>query len=146
VGRRPTARVPSAGRPQLELVADLVIDVGDGRGSTTARLTGDEARLFLDVPDPGTLLRCVPRSGWPDGIPGAPPVTQLAGIPLRVTSRGRQLGSVSLSSSGKVRVRPALSGTSVLVRTAVGSRTGRITVVAAALVAVTAAAGICQVN
>ncbi len=132
--------MPDSARPTLELVANLVIEVGDERGSTTARLTGDERGLVLDIPDPGTLLRCVPRSGWPDDILGASPATQLTGIPLRVTSRGRQLGRVSLSSTGKVRVRPALSGTPALARTVVGSRSGRVVAGVAALVAVVAVA------
>ncbi len=134
--------MPDSARPTLELVADLVIEVGDERGSTTTRLTGDESGLVLDVQDPGTLLRGVPRGGWPHDILGASPATQLTGIPLRVTSQGRQLGRVSLSSTGKVRVRPALSGTPVLVRTAVGSRTGRVAAGTAALVIVAAVAAV----
>ena len=106
-------------RPSLVLVADLVLEVGDERGSTTAYLTNDESGLVLDVRDPATLLRCVSPRGRRRDLIRSSPVTRFAGIPVRVTSRGRDLGRVRLTTAGKVHARASRSGTPMLVRTAV---------------------------
>jgi hypothetical protein len=124
--------------PALQLVADLVIEVGDDRGSTTARVTSDDAGRVIDVADLAVLLRSVPRRVWPVGLGGSFPASQLAGIPARVTSRGRDLARLHLTETGRIRVRPAMSGTPALLRTAFSYRSGRI---AAGLV-LTAAAGV----
>jgi hypothetical protein len=110
----------------LQLVADLVIEVGDERGSTTARVTSDDAGLVIDVADPAVLLRSVPRRVWPVGLGGSFPASQFAGIPARVTSRGRDLARLQLAETGRIRIRPALSGTPSLLRTAFSYRSGRI--------------------
>ncbi len=121
--------------PALQLVADLAIEVGDERGTTTARITSDDAGLVIDVADPAVLLRAVPRRVWPVGLGGSFPASQFAGIPARVTSRGRDLARLRLTETGRIRVRPALSGTPALVALVVADRRGR----AAAGLLVTAA-------
>jgi hypothetical protein len=122
--------------PDLRLVANLVIEVGDERGSTTARVTSDDAGLVVDVADPAVLLRSVPPRVWPVGLRGPFPASQFAGIPARVTSRGRDLARLQLTETGRIRVRPALSGTPALAALVVADRRGRVA--AAALVAASA--------
>jgi len=119
----------------LQLLADLVIEVGDERGSTTARVTSDDVGLVIDVADPAVLLRSVPRRVWPVGLGGSFPASQFAGIPARVTTRGRDLARLQLTETGRIRVRPALSGTPALAALVVADRRGRA---AAALVAASA--------
>jgi hypothetical protein len=113
--------VPEAATAALRLVADVVIQVGDERGSTTARLTGDETGLVLDVPDPATLVRCVPRRTVPAALLRAVPTERLVGIPVRVTSRGRNLARVEMTSAGRFRVQPSVFATPALLRSALSS-------------------------
>jgi hypothetical protein len=108
------------------LVADLVLLVGDERGSTTAYLTSDAGGLVLDVRDPATLLRCVPPRGRRRDLLRSSPLTRFAGIPVRVTSRGRDLGRVRLTTGGRVRARASLSGAPTLVGTAVSYASARL--------------------
>jgi hypothetical protein len=110
--------MPDAVLSRLALVADLMIEVGDERGSTTARLTNDDDGLVLEVPEPATLLRCVPGRGLTRDLPVSLPLDRLADIPVRLTSRGRDLGRVHLTSTGTVRLRPSLSGVPTVVHTA----------------------------
>ncbi|HEY8307533.1 MAG TPA: hypothetical protein VIG79_12735 [Lapillicoccus sp.] len=118
--------MPDPARPSLVLVADLVLEVGDDRGSTTAYLTNDDTGLVLDVRDPATLLRCVPPRGPRRDLVRSSPATRFAGIPVRVTSRGRDLGRVRLTTAGKVHARASLSGTPTLVRTAASYASARL--------------------
>ena len=108
------------------LVADLVLEVGDERGSTTAYLTTDATGLVLDVRDPATLLRCVPPRSRRRNLVRSSPVTRFAGIPVRVTSRGRDLGRVRVTTGGRVRARPSLSATPTLVRSAASYASARL--------------------
>ncbi len=117
----------------LSFVADLTIEVGDDRGSTTAQLSNDRdgagdgvGGLVLDVPDPATLLRCVPGRGLSRDLPVSLPLARLADVPVRLTSQGRDLGLVHVTSAGQVRLRPSMSGVPTLVHTALSQRTGRL--------------------
>ena len=112
--------------PALWLVADLVIEVGDERGSTTARVTSDDAGLVVDVADPAVLLRSVPPRVWPVGLRGPFPASQFAGIPARVTSRGRDLARLQLTETGRIRVRPVLGGAPALAALVVADGRGRV--------------------
>ena len=112
--------------PALAFVADLDLEGGDERGSTTARLSTDDNGLVLEVADPATLLRCVPGRGLRRDLPFALPLDQLANIPVRLTSGGHDLGLAHLTPEGRVRLRPALSGVPVLVRTAASYGPGRL--------------------
>ncbi len=105
-------------RSPLTFVADLTIEVGDERGSTTAHLSSDDDGLVLEVADPATLLRCVPGRGLRRDIPFSVPSAHFANVPLRVTSRGHDLARVHLTPEGRVRLRPALSGVPAFVRIA----------------------------
>jgi hypothetical protein len=116
--------VPDPARSPLLLVADLTIEVGDERGTTTTRLTSEADGLVLDVPDPSAALRGVPPRGRRRDLVGSPSLARLAGIPVRVTSRGRDLGRVHVTTSGRVRLRPTLAGAPTLVRTAVAYGSG----------------------
>ncbi len=100
----------TAARPSLRIVPDLLIEVGDSRSATSARLTahpGDHHTLVLDVDDPVVFARCLPtrevrrdlRLPTPRGVTGAPLI--------RLTSRGRDLGRVRVTPSGRLRYRPA---------------------------------------
>jgi hypothetical protein len=111
--------VPDPARSPLVLVADLTIEVGDERGTTTTRLTSEAEGLVLDVPDPTAVLRAVPPRARRRDLVGSPSLARFADIPVRVTSRGRDIGRVHLTRSGKVRLRPTLSGAPTLIRTAV---------------------------
>jgi hypothetical protein len=108
------------------LVADLVLEVGDERGSTTAYLTTDATGLVLDVRDPATLLRCVPARSRRRDLVRSSPLTRFAGIPVRVTSRGRDLGRVRVATTGRVHARASLSSAPTLVRTAVSYASDRL--------------------
>ena len=127
--------MPEPALSRLAFLADLTIEVGDERGSTIARLSNDGAGaanldgadgLVLDVTDPATLLRCVPGRGLSRDLPVSVPLDRLADIPVRLTSQGRDLGRVHVTSAGQVRMRPTLSGVPTLVRTALSQRTGRL--------------------
>ncbi len=113
-------------RSPLVLVADLTIEVGDERGTTTTRLTSAADEIVLDVPDPTAALRGVPSRRWRRDLVVASSLTRSAGIPVRVTSGGRDLGRIHLTSSGKVRLRPTLAGAPTLVRTAAAYGSGRV--------------------
>lgn len=115
-----------AARPSLVLVADLVLEVGDESGSTTAYLTSNDTGLVLDVRDPATLLRCVPPRSRRRDLVRSSPMAWFAGVPVRVTSHGRDLGRVRVTTGGRVRARASLSGTPTLVRTAVSYASGRL--------------------
>jgi hypothetical protein len=108
------------------LVADLELEVGDEQGSTAASLTTDATGLVLDVRDPATLLRCVPPRGRRRDLVRSSPLTRFAGVPVRITSRGRDLGRVRLTTAGRVRARASLSGVPTLVRTAVSYASDRL--------------------
>lgn len=110
--------MPEGSLSPLVFVADLDIEVGDERGWTTARLTTDDHGLVLEVVDPATLLRCVPGRGLRRDLPFSVPLARLADVPVRLTSRGRELGRVHLTPAGRVRLRPTLSGVPTLARTA----------------------------
>jgi hypothetical protein len=118
--------VPDSARSPLVLVADLTIEVGDERGTTTTRLTSAAEGLVLDVPDPAAALRGVPPRGRRRDLVGSSSLTRFAGIPVLVTSRGRDLGRIHLTRSGKVRLRPTLAGAPTLVRTAAAYGSGRV--------------------
>lgn len=78
-------------------VADLDVEVRDERGSTTAHLMTDDYGLVLEVADPATLLRCVPGRGLRRNLPFSLPLARLANVPVRLTTRGHELGRVHLS-------------------------------------------------
>ncbi len=111
--------MPDGGLPSLALVADLAVEVGDERGSTSAHLSTDGHGLVLEVADPATLLRCVPGRELRGNLPFSLPVAEFANIPLRLTSGGIDLGRMHLTSAGRVRLRPTWSGVPVLARTVV---------------------------
>ena len=114
----------------LAFFADLTLEVGDERGSTTAHLgNGPDDGLVLEVPDPATLLRCVPGRGLSRDLPVSLPIDRLADIPVRLTSQGRDLGRVHVTSAGAVRLRPTVSGLPTLGRTALSHPTGRLAAV-----------------
>ncbi|MEP6629187.1 MAG: hypothetical protein ABJA89_01895, partial [Lapillicoccus sp.] len=117
---------------------DLVIEVGDDRGSTTARLTSEPSGLVLEVPDPATLLRCVPGRGLSRDLPVSLPAGTFADLPVRLTSGGRDLGRVHLSPTGGIRLRPSWSGVPTVARTALSYGPGRVA--AAGVVGVVGAA------
>ncbi len=54
------------------------------------------------------------------------PLARLADVPVRLTSQGRDLGLVHVTSAGQVRLRPSMSGVPTLVHTALSQRTGRL--------------------
>ncbi len=109
----------------LTFVANLDIEVGDKRGSTTAHLTTDDDGLVLEVADPATLLRCISGRGLRRDLPFSVPLARLADVPVRLTSRGHDLGQVHLNPAGRVRFRPTLSGVPTLARTAASYGPGR---------------------
>ncbi len=129
---RPSRPVPDQTSTRLAVVADLTIEVGDARGSTTAHLTSTPdqqdgpAGLVLDVPDPVVLLRCVPGRGLRRELPASLPVDQIVDLPVLLTSRGRNIGRVHVSSAGRVRLRPYWSGVPTVIRTAGSYGAGRI--------------------
>ncbi len=124
---------------RLAVVADLTIEVGDDRGSTTAHLGSDAHGLVLEVPDPATLLRCVPGRGLSRDLPVTVPGGTFADLPVRLTSRGRDLGRVRLTPGGGVRLCPSLSGIPVLTRTALYTPAARVVTATALLTALAAA-------
>ncbi len=115
----------------LAFVADLDVEVGDERGSTTAHLTTDDYGLVLEVVDPATLLRCVPGRGLRRDLPFSVPLVRLANVPVRLTSRGPELGRVHITPAGRVRLRPTLSGVPALARTAASYGPARLVAAAA---------------
>ena len=118
--------MPDTALTDLTFLADLTVEVGDERGSTVAHLgNGDDDELVLEVPDPATLLRCVPGRGLTRDLPVSLPLDRLLGVPLRLTSRGRDLGRVHVKADGSVRLRPSLSGLPTVARTAVSYGSGR---------------------
>ena len=126
--------MPEENLSPLAFVADLDVEVGDERGSTTAHLTTDEYGLILEVADPATLLRCVPGRGLRRDLPFSLPLVRFANVPVRLTTRGRELGRVHITPAGRVRLRPTLSGVPTLARTAASYGPARL-VAAATLVA-----------
>ena len=130
--------MPEPRLSRLDIVADLTIEVGDDRGSTTATLTNDAEGLVLEVPDPATLLRAVPGRGLRRDLPVDLPLERFADVPLRLRSRGRDIGSVRVVSGGGVRLRPAWSGVPTVVRTAASYGGGRALAVGLAAGAVVA--------
>lgn len=114
---------------RLRVVADLDVEVGDDRGATTARLRSADG-LVLDVADPAVLLRCVPGGGLSRArsfaLPPWVPLEQVANVPVLLTSRGRDIGRLVLSPSGRVTFTPTLAGIPTIVRTAAsyGSSSG----------------------
>lgn len=114
---------------RLRIVADLDFEVSDDRGATTARLSSEDG-LVLDVADPSVLLRCVPGGGprraGSSSLPPWVPLEQVSGIPVLVTSRGRDVGRFELSSSGKVKFTPTLAGIPTIIRTAASYRVRQV--------------------
>ena len=127
---------------KLLVVADLQVEVGDHRGSTTAHLRSEGGGLVLDVGDPAVLLRAVPGRGLTRGLPAQVPRELLADLPVRLRSRGRDLGQVRLNAAGRLRVRPTPAGVLVAARTgATYGRTPRVLGAGAALALVFALLG-----
>lgn len=123
--------MPDRTLPRLAVVADLTIEVGDARGSTTAHLTstsenGSPAGLVLDVPDPVVLLRCVPGRGLRRELPASLPLDDVADLPVLLTSRGRDIARIHLTSAGEFRLQPYWSGVPTVIRTAASYGAGRV--------------------
>lgn len=117
--------MPDLTLPRLAVVADLTIEVGDDLGATTARLTSTDG-LVLDVEEPAVLLRCVPGRGLRRDLPISFPLERLADLPVLLTSQGRDVGRVHITSAGRVRFRPFWSGVPVVARVAVTSSAARV--------------------
>ncbi len=115
-----TARTPERAASRLALVADLSLEVGDARGSTTAHLGNGANGLVLDAPDLTTLLRCLPGRGLRRDLPISVPLERFSGVQVDVTSHGRRMGRVDVTSSGSARLRPAVRALPQLVRQGVG--------------------------
>lgn len=81
---------------------------------------------MLDVPDPVVLLRCVPGRGLRRELPASLPVDQIVDLPVLLTSRGRDIGRVQISSAGRVQLRPYWSGVPTVIRTAGSYGAGRV--------------------
>lgn len=124
--------MPEQTSTRLAVVADLTIEVGDARGSTTAHLTTAPeqqdglAGLVLDVPDPVVLLRCVPGRSLRRELPVSLPVDQIVDLPVLLTSRGHDIGRIHINSAGHVRLRPYWSGLPTVIRTAGSYGAGRV--------------------
>jgi hypothetical protein len=96
--------------------ADLSVEVDDGRHRTTARLTDESGELVLDVDDPAVLARALPSRGPVRALP-AGPARELSRLPrVLLRSRGRDLGSVRVTRSGRFRVRPTRAGLALVPR------------------------------
>ena len=102
----------------LRVVADLHVEVIDSRGQTTAHLSSEPAGLVLDVGDPVVLLRAIPGRGVRRDLPVQVPRELLVDLPVRLRSRGRDLGEVHVSTTGGVRWSPTPAGVLVAARTA----------------------------
>ena len=127
---------------KLLVVADLHVEVGDHRGSTTAHLRSEGGGLVLDVGDPAVLLRAVPGRGLTRGLPAQVPRELLADLPVQLRSRGRDLGRVRLTAAGRLRVRPTPAGVLVAARTGLTyGRTPRVLGAGAAFALVLALIG-----
>lgn len=96
--------------------ADLSVEIDDGRHRTTARLTDESGELVLDVDDPAVLARALPSRGPVRALP-AGPARELSRLPrVLLRSRGRDLGSVRVTRSGRFRVRPTPAGLALVPR------------------------------
>ncbi|HEY6749380.1 MAG TPA: hypothetical protein VI357_27150 [Mycobacteriales bacterium] len=96
--------------------ADLRVEMDDGRHRTTARLRDESGQLVLDVDDPAVLARALPARGPARALP-AGPARELSRLPrVRLRSRGRDLGSVRVTRSGRFRVRPTPAGLALVPR------------------------------
>ena len=98
------------GGSALAYDADLTIEVGDSRGSTTAHLGSDHGVLVLDMDDPATMLRCAPALGLLRDLPLEVPRGTFGGTAVRLTSRGRSLGRLRVTPAGTLRVVPTAAG------------------------------------
>lgn len=102
--------------PVLRIVADLDLQVGDARGTTTARLRTEGDELVLDAEDPARLLRAVPARTVLADLPLRAPAGLFAGQRVQVRSQGANLGRLRVTDRGGVRVRPSAAGLRVAVR------------------------------
>lgn len=124
---RSTVRVAERRAPNaaLHIVADLRLEIGDDRGTTAAHLWNEPDGLVLEVDQPAVLLRAVPGRGLARDLPVRLPREPFAGTSVRLRTHGHDLGLVTVSSRGRLRLRPTLKGLLVAGRTATSYGSGR---------------------